>query len=198
MNEKKDSKKIVEVFGTAKEVAAYLKAEGFKVSLRSVYNHIQERKLPKDKEGKFQRKAVERYAARFLPRLDGKVSDQHVEGLQKQKLEAEVRRATEDARLKRLRADVLDGKLVPADLFERALAARAVLLKRGLTSLCHEMTEKIIETVNGDPNLAPHLLDLLLKEVRSHLNYYAQDQDFSVEQEALDSVLHAARAREVV
>ena len=196
MNEQE--KQVVETFSTPKEVAEYLKAEGFKVSLRSVYNHLKERKLPKTREGKFDREAVERYAARFLPRMDGQVSDKNIEGLQKQKLEADVRRAVEDARLKRLRADVLDSKLVPRNLFESALASRAALLKRGLTTLCHELAERIIETVNGDPRNAPQLLDMLLKEIRLHLDQYSQDREFQVERELLEGVLESARAREAV
>lgn len=185
-----------EHFDLAKHVHQYLSSEGFKISLRGLYNHIQERKLKKSPDGKFTREAVERYAARFLPRLDGSNSNKHVEGLQQEKLQADVRRAIEDARLKRLRADLLDGKLVPASAFEQGLAARAALLKRGLQSMCHGVVERCIEAVGGDSTKAPHLLDLLLSEVRNCLDQYAHDREFTVDREEVDSFLQAAKARE--
>lgn len=184
-------------FALAKDVAAYLRAEGFKTSVRGVYDHVAKGKLRKHKDGTFLRQDVERYAARHLPRLDGGTGDKHTETLQRDKLQADVQRAIEDARLKRLRADLLDGKLVPAAQYEQALAARAALFKRSLSAWCHHVVDRAIETCNGDPKKAPLLLDVLLAAVREYLNQYAMDQEFVADVEEARAFLEAARAAEV-
>ena len=61
--------KTIEFFMDIKKVLAFLGAQGWKASRNSIYRHVKEGKLCRNKEGVFEARAVNLYAKRNLQRL---------------------------------------------------------------------------------------------------------------------------------
>lgn len=57
-------------FRNVKEVSAYLRDAGYKISQSSVYNHNGQGKLVSDENGGFSKKAVDRYVKTWLEKAD--------------------------------------------------------------------------------------------------------------------------------
>lgn len=172
-------------FKTVKAVYAYLKEQNAKVTMTTLYNHAKTGRLRK--RGKvFHQDDVDLYAHTIPKEHEDGIN---VSDMTLRKQAADIARAEEDVRLKRLRADTLAGKLVPADLYEQSLAAKAALLKRGLLSMCHGLAVEAVEVVEGDPSKGSLLLDMLLKAVNRHLHQYALDTEFTVDAEEIEAIL---------
>lgn len=174
---------------SVKAVHRYMKDKGLPTALSTLHSHIKKGRLKK-RGNVYHQEDVDRYIDTLPKQTDAGIS---VTDLQLRKQAAEVTRAEEDARLKRLRADLLDGKLVPADLYEKSLAARAAILKRGLLAMCHSLTIEAVDTVDGDPNKGPLLLDMLQRAVNRHLHQYAANQEFAADDEDIQAVLETVK-----
>ena len=74
----------------------------------------------------------------------------------------------------------LAGELVPRDIFEHELAARAVIFNSDLENFVHGKTVEMIALVGGDQTKAPDLIAFLLAEKARILGRYDTVAEFSV------------------
>jgi hypothetical protein len=163
-------------------VVAHLKKAGYKVGRQTVYNHRHEGKIRPGKDGKFPLSAVEKYAAIHLQHL-GAPPPEAASGLdssQRNKVDAETRKALAQAEHWELKTKTLSGDLVPRDLFERELAARAAVLKSDLSNFARSEPLAIITIVKGDPARAPELEAYMISAVERALARYAEKREFTV------------------
>lgn len=162
-------------------VLAWLKGNGWKISKSGIYTHCQEGKLRPDPDGTYTLTAVERYARTFLKRLStGQKIKPELDKLQRDKAEAETKRATAQAEHWELKIKIAKGLYVEYAQYEQDLAARITILKSDMENFARSSAGEIIQCVGGDPSKIPDLIDMLLARVRSWLGRYAEDKEFIV------------------
>ena len=161
-----------QVFKNPRQVAVFLAGQGWKISENTAYNHRERGLLRPDREGLFSESAVLRYANDHLKRKDGAGSEK-LEALQERKVLAEIERAEAQAAKMRLQQEILEGKYIPLEQYQRDLATRARLLKADMLGWVRLSMEEIIFLVGGDPSKAPEALALAERQVEDWLHRYA-------------------------
>ena len=170
----------VDVFENKKAVLTFLKGENWKISQRTLYRHIKEGRLRPNKDGKFDKKAVLRYASDSLLSVGAfqKVGD---EKLYRLKLQKEIELRDEEIKIRKLRRGVEEGKYMPSEQVYLELAGRAVVLQAGYKSWVQmEAAGEIIALCKGDPATVNDLVWYLLDKFDGFLNQYATTKEFQV------------------
>lgn len=149
-------------------VVEYLHSQGWKMSLRTGYNHRDKKILLPRQDGKYYQSDVDRYAnSGALQRLDGikqEVSDTDLE----RKKKAEADSAEYDARIKRIRAEAVEGKYVDREIFEDELSAQALAFRNSIQTYIHAQAEEIVSFVGGDVSRIPDLIEFMLTRADDH------------------------------
>ena len=157
-------------FKNVKAVFDFLTDRGYEITQPTLYRHVRDGKLAAGEDGTFTESAAVGYAETFLKRsLDAVGGDD----LQREKVEADTRRALAMAKLAEEKAKRESGRYVLKEDFDRALAQRAMLLKQDLKNFAHADAAELCATVDGDHNLVPDLILLLLRKFEEFLDRYA-------------------------
>jgi len=159
-------------FKNPRQVAAFLAEQGWKISENTAYNHRDRGMLRPGKDGVYREAEVMRYAAANLKRKDGGGSEK-LEALQERKVLAEIERAEAQAAKMRLQQEILEGKYIPLEQYQRDLATRARLLKADMQNWARLFVEEFIFLVGGDQAKAPEALALAERQVEDWLHRYA-------------------------
>jgi hypothetical protein len=154
----------------------YLCTQGWKLSEKTIYLHRDEGKLKPGRDGTYSTSALDRYARRYLRRLDGSGGVEEESESPSAKDEAEIRLRTARANYMELRQKILADQYVPADEFERALAARASVFKSDLQNFAHGKAQDILTLVNGDQALVPDLIQCLWCEFENIMARYSDPE----------------------
>jgi hypothetical protein len=115
-----------ETFKTVKAVHKYLKAAGYKVSERTIYNHVSEGDLT-DKAGLYHRTDVDAYAKNCLTQAEGGYADE--------KLRAEIKQKHLRSSMLEVELEQKKGKLIDRATVGREFAARIVALRQDLSEV---------------------------------------------------------------
>ncbi|MFH1034991.1 MAG: hypothetical protein V1806_10840 [Pseudomonadota bacterium] len=107
-----------------------------------------------------------------MKRKDGGGSEK-LEALQERKVLAEIERAEAQAAKMRLQQEILEGRYIPLEQYQRDLSTRARLLKADMLGWVRLSMEEIIFLVGGDPAKAPEALALAERQVEDWLHRYA-------------------------
>lgn len=170
-------------------VVEYLHSQGWKISLRTGYNHRDKRILLPRKDGKYYQSDIDRYAQTgVLPRLDGikqEIIDSEIE--RKKRADADI--SEYEARIKRIKAEAIEGKYVERQFFEDALAKRAAVFKSDIENFIRVQAEKIIKLVEGNPIKTPELIEHYLDVAADWLNRYASDKEIKAMVPAVTSAV---------
>lgn len=171
-----------------REVAAYLQAEGWKISERKAYDD--KRLIKCQKDGTYIARDADEYAQRYLQRLDGSDPD---EGLTAVKLRKEIELHDERIERERRRNKVEAGKLILRSRVEQQLAARASFLLSDLETFAHSRMTDIVEAVldgQGVPpeaetyaaelkgRIVPELIAAFNSQLRQWIDRYSQPVHF--------------------
>lgn len=163
-------------------MAAYLKAQGFKVSQASVYNHVKEGKLKPTAKGNFTRKAVDQYAANHIAEVD--TGSTPVEwNLSQKKVLVEIALKEERRKREKFRREAEEGRYIPREDFARELAARAVVLENELTYAIQAHASEMISCVHGDPSEVAALIALWMDLKNDIMNRFSSTKEFQVLEE---------------
>ena len=172
-----------------KAVVAYLKANGWNAPKSTVYLHRQKGKLSAGADGAFDPREVLAYAAANLSRAHGEENPagapeadgiDEIASLQRQKLIADAKKAAAQADHWDLKTRIQTGEYIPRAEFERALAARAMVLKNDLMTFFRSLAAEVIQIVDGDAARAPDLIDFAVEKLEVYLGRYAvEGQEFS-------------------
>jgi hypothetical protein len=160
-------------------IVEYLSGKGWKIKKSTAYQHIKEGKLRAKKDGYFSISDVERYAAAFLKRKDGKTDDL-VNAIQQEKSRAEVDKLKAQADHWTLKTQVARGMYVEKAALERELAMRAAVFKSDQENFIHARAGEIVQIVIGDPEKIPDLIEFMLDAFANFLDRYAGDGSFTI------------------
>lgn len=159
----------------------YLRDEGWQIGRAQFYEHCREGRLPRQPDGTYLRRHVDRYAAYHCRRVETgeRVADtasRNNEERSKVELEREKVRLERD----RHDLDVRRGKFLPTEEVERMLVGRAVALRAHLKAMTRMRAADWIDLAGGDQERARELIDAVDAAVEEHLAVYARDVEFEV------------------
>ena len=156
-------------------VVEYLHNQGWKMSLRTGYNHRDKKLLSVRKDGKYYQSDVDRYAqSGVLARIDGtkqEVSDKELD--RKKRAEADI--SEYDARIKRIRAEAIEGKYIDREILEEELAAQALAFRNSIQTYIHAAVEEIVSFIGGDISKIPDLIEFMLARADDHFLKCAEE-----------------------
>jgi hypothetical protein len=170
-------------------VVDHLQRLGWKVKKSAAYKHRAEGKIRPTKTGSYLIVDVDRYAAAHLRKLDGTAPAPQLDDLQTKKAALETRHMEAKVTHQELKNEILLGKFVPKDLFERALAARAAVFKTDIENFARGQAPGIVAMVDGDLQKVPELVDFILAEGETWLARYSESQEFSISPEDYARIL---------
>lgn len=160
-------------------VVEYLHAQGWKMSLRTGYNHRDKKLLLPRKDGKYYQSDVDRYSlSGSLQRLDGikqEITDKDIE----RKKKAEADSSEYDARIKRIKAEAIEGKYVDRERFEDELSAQALAFRNSIQTYIHSQAEEIVSFVGGDVSRIPDLIEFMLSRADEHFVKCAEQMELT-------------------
>ncbi|MFI3270779.1 MAG: hypothetical protein R3Y11_01575 [Pseudomonadota bacterium] len=163
------------------DVLLYLKEQGRKIGQAKLYKDINRGLLRRDQSLGFKKNDVDKYAT-TLPMSETPAHvNRKVMSLQTRKDAADVRIKEAEARRKELLADTAEGKLIPRDLVDQELAARAVTFNAALKTQFEAQSLECIQSVGGDQQLAHHFLRLVESIIDDCSNRYAQPLEIEVQ-----------------
>lgn len=160
-------------------VVEYLHSQGWKISLRTGYNHRDKKILLPRKDGKYYQSDIDRYAASGeLQRIDGskpELSDADSD----RKRKAEADSAEFDARIKRIKAEAIEGRYVDREIFEDELSAQALAFRNSIVTFINSMAEEIVSYVGGDTSRIPDLIEFMLTRADEHFVKCAEQMELT-------------------
>lgn len=171
---------VSESFSNVADVHKYLKAHGWKIGKTQVYQHVEAKKIKRGDDGKFLISSIDKYALKYLRRLDGSKPSKDLAKIQERRYAAELRDTEAGAAMKEMKLSLLKGEYVEKGEFERALAQRAAVFKNDLESFIHGQAAGIINLVGGTPDKTPDLIEFMLDRTAEWLNRYADEREFTV------------------
>ena len=162
----------------APEVLEYLKAESWKVEKSKLYDDADRGALKKEKDGAYSKASVDKYANKWLEKLDG--TDKPDDGLMTRKARLEIE-ILEEKKKEIVRENEIDaGKWVLRSDVESMFAGRASLLKNGLgPEFIHSHAPQIATLVGGDHAKVPDLIEYWLKAIEEHFDRYSKPVEFA-------------------
>lgn len=158
-------------------VVEYLTAKGWKIKKSSAYQHVREKTLRRQADGTFLIAAVEKYASHCLKRLDGATVKKSIESMQERKYSAEVQSAEYEARIKKIKAEAIEGKYVSREVFEDEIATQALAFRNALQTFVHANAEEIVSFIGGDVSKIPDLIEFMIERLDAHFSKAAEDME---------------------
>lgn len=173
-------------FANIAAVFKYLEENGWQVSDKSLYRHInKERKLLRQPDGTFARKAVDIYAAAYLKQTaTGKKKQEAIDDLQRQKLDEELKNIRIKNKRDQFNFDKDQGIYVPKEQLEIELATRAGIFLAGLKHWIQSNAADWIDLTGGDTKKVGELINKMTGDIDEHINHYAGSTEFEVVIEA--------------
>lgn len=168
---------------TIAAVARHVKANGFKVTDKTVRNHVDRRYLIPENDGTFAINDVDRYALRHLKRTADTANatkGAEIDRWALRKMKAETLHA--EARATKAKAEA-NGYVRREEMevqFEQELAGRAVLYDNGMQHRIHINAAQIIQIVGGDSGKVDELVEFQLQQHEEQLTQFANTEHYLV------------------
>lgn len=187
-----------QAFESLNAVARYLGDKGYKIKKSQIYNHKAAGKIRPTKEGLYLLADVEKYAQAHLKLTDGTPSvGKQLDKAQKERAEAETREKSARARHWELKVGSLEGKLVPRELFESELAARAAIFRTDGENFFRSQAPGIVHVTSGDATKIPDLISFCLDALEQWISRYLQKEEFKVDTSAYERIFEEADKEEI-
>jgi hypothetical protein len=168
-------------FDSLANTLAYLKGAGWRVTKSTIYRHHQEGKIRPRQDGAYLQVDVDKYARTWLKQTaTGQRLNEHIEDLQRKKLERELQSLELEIERKRFTLERDQGRYLPRDQVEIELATRAGILDAGLKHWIQSRAAEWIRTVEGDMKRLADLINLLNRDLDEHINTYATTKEYRV------------------
>ena len=193
-------------YPTVKDGLRYLTAQGWQISKKTLYRHIEQEKISKNP---WSREALDVYAVQFLnPRVDiipTKKGRQLDPGPAAALLAAREEKIRVDIEAKKFELQIRRGQFVLKDTCDQALARRAMIFRSDLTNFSRGKATEICEKVHGDRQYLSDLIQFLGDEFEDLLGRYSGStankgrRDFDVEEKkrvARDREFNAEKSAE--
>lgn len=164
-------------FTSLAKAAEYLKSKGFKVGITKLY--ADKTLINRQPNRTFLQSDIDNYARQFLNKINSK--DDLIEQSLSDKLRYDIEIARQNAIKLKFRNEIEEGMYVLQSDTEQMLAVRASFLKQGLENFIHSVAPRLIETINGDTNKTPELIEIWLDELAILLHQYSRPLKFGVD-----------------
>lgn len=163
------------------EVLTYIEENGRKVKKTKLYEDIRLARLPKQPDGTFSRRKVDRYMA-SLPTTgtSDSVATQAADRLRR-KEEAEIRRAEAQAAKEEFNLGVKKGLFIPRDAVHVELAGRALTLSASIKTAFEAHALDIISIVEGNPKKSLAFVARMEAVFDEAMSEYSREMDITVE-----------------
>jgi hypothetical protein len=165
-------------FRSLSAVADWLKGQGYKVSVSSIYGHAKRGLIRPGADGRVTQSDAERYAERHLKRLDDFGGDE--EAARRRQL-ADADKAEAQAKLFQAKAGQVEGNLLPRAQVEMDFAARAAIFRSDLLNFCRTCPGDVLQILGGDAGRAPELVAHLERTMEEIMDRYAKGSEFQAE-----------------
>lgn len=165
---------------TRLDVYRFLAANGWGISQRTFYRHVDTGKLKKNKDGLYSARAVKKYAETWAVRTSGQTIIEEEEDLAASKTRAEIDRIRTIQEREAFRLNVEKGKFFPRDDLEMELAARAVALEASFDHMVYTKATEVIAVAGGKPENAELVIAFLLMFKDEWFKHYASVEEFVV------------------
>jgi hypothetical protein len=166
------------VFETRRAAFAWLKDQGYKISIGKFYQDCAKGLCAVGQDGTIRESAVIAYALQQLPKVeteDGKLVPKQAEKLDEEIAHIRARRQNSEFDLEHKK-----GQYLPRKDFGLELAARAGVLEQGLRNFIRTRMVDLISMCAGDPGKLPTLVDFFNQELDALLTEYASVERFHV------------------
>lgn len=182
-----------EYFENLHAVVKYLEEKGYKIKKSQIYNHKTAGKIRPSRNGHYLLSDVEKYAVTHLRLADGTPpAGKQLDKAQHDRAEAETREKIARARHWELKTGTLEGKLVPREIFENELAARAAIFRTDGENFFHSQAPGMVHIVSGDATKIPDLLSFCLDALEQWISRYLQKEEFEVDTAAYERIFEEA------
>ncbi len=162
-------------FPGIQSIVDYLRGQGFKISTRTAYNHRDKGHFKPRKDGKYYLSDIETYArSGLLTRLDGTKQELFDDDSQR-KRKAEADQAEYDARIKKIRAEAIEGKYILREEFEEEIAVQVVAFRNAIQTYIHSQAEDIVNFLTADILRIPDLVQFMMASVDDFFFKYADE-----------------------
>lgn len=151
----------IEVFRVKRDIHAYLDERGYKVSERTVYDHIKCGRLKEQPSGGFLRSDVDKYAEEYLGKRTEKTAEQ-------MRVDADTELKRERTRRERMLNDIRVGSLISRDKVGEEFAARIVELTQAHENLIENLPHQIAGRTE------PEVRDILSSAFRKIMLSYSR------------------------
>jgi hypothetical protein len=156
------------VFANARQIYLYLKDQGYQVAQQTVYNHIEKGLLQPKRGGGFSQRTVDSYALSHLTKVSPDIEDdcnfapspdfEDLQGAGERKQKNHADYLEYQAKLKQLQYKRESGQVIPKDMVEREMAARAQAFRFGLESFGHDVAPDLAGIFGGEQAVAEKML----------------------------------------
>jgi len=169
------------------EISKYLKDEGWAVSKSTVYDHAKAGYLGKKKNGVYTLRQIQDYCRNWLKTADAHQTIQD-EDLAKKIRQAELDDKLESSKLKKIKREQIEGRLIPLDDVVMQLAGRAMVFETGLKGAVLAKAGDMVHLVKGDASLTGDLVTVFNELIDVELNTYAQKMVFDIAIKNLEDI----------
>jgi len=164
-------------FASPAEVAAYILEMGFyKVTRRTIYNHVKAGFLKPDQAGRYPLATVRKYAEAHLSPLSEPAGD--AGDLNKDLIAAKTARENAQARRSEFLLQKEKRKYVHVADHTLVLAGRWQILREGLDSLASAAAGDVVDMLGADSVRIGEVMAYLQREFRAFLAQFATARDF--------------------
>lgn len=161
-------------YPTVKDGLRYLTAQGWQISQKTLYRHIEQEKISKNP---WSREALDVYAVQLLnPRVDiipTKKGRQLDPGPAAALLAAREEKIRVDIEAKKFELQIRRGQFVPKNTCDQALAERALIFRSDLENLTRGHSGEMVRLCNGDDLMTPDIIQFWLEHIETMLARYS-------------------------
>lgn len=170
-----------EIFKNIVAIHPWLEKQGYKVTLKTLYNHRNKKKwLVPDENGNYTLEQVKKYADKRLSYKSAVISKKREEKISEKE--------KEDLRLTKAKADAEEFKLskekkenIPRAEVDMEAAAKAIALYSEIKGEHEVHINEIIEVAGGEEKNAVAVLGLLIDIINRAMNNYASGKLYKIE-----------------
>lgn|GEM_PF-6789324 len=168
-------------FTSYRAATNYLKSKGYKVNRTSLWKDGA--KIKKQADGSILVEDLDAYAEMYCKKAEPSYHSLELyeafPGLKKSYYEMVV--AKERARQLEIKNKVLEGQYVLRSDVNQQMAARAKLLKDGITNWFNSLAPRLIEKCDGNLDLVPDVMEFLAEETALFFDQYSKPIKFKVQ-----------------
>lgn len=156
----------------------YLHLGGWHISRTQFYQHCKAGLVTREKNGKYLRESLDRYASSYCRRVD--TGEKAGATTAEKKAEIDLLRSEVRLQKERRELELIEGKSIPRAEVELMIVGRAVAMLSHLKAMTQMRASDWIHIVDGDQSRAAELIAEIQDGIEEYLATFARDVEFKV------------------